>query len=279
MHFQVAIITGANGGMGREITKKVASAGYITIMACRSIKTATPVYEEIKKEVKGDIRLMELDLASFISIKNFIAEIKEKYTHIDLLLNNAGVLCHTPQVTEENIEKTVGVNYLGHYILSHQLLPLMRQGTRIVNMVSLTYKYGKIDENLFKPVESDFKRFTIYSNSKLAFFYFTMNAAEAWKEKGITVNCADPGIVSTKMIRMGIKIIDDLCDIFFRPLIKSPSQGARTLLHLALSEDTKELTGQYFLNKKRAKVPSKILRHPQRHLLESMTQQLLETYF
>lgn len=238
------------------------------------------MWEKIKAEVNGDIRLMELDLASFSSIKRFVAEITQHFNRVDLLLNNAGLLCHAPEVTEENIERTVGVNYLGHYIVSHQLLPLMGEGTRIVNMVSLTYKYGKIDENLFIPTDNrTFNRFTVYSNSKLAFFYFTMNAAEAWKEKGIVVNCADPGIVSTKMIRMGIKIIDDLCDVFFRPFIKKPNEGAATLLHLALSEETKDITGQYFLNKKRAKVSQKLLQHPQRKLLEEMTQQLLNARY
>jgi len=276
----IAIITGANGGMGREITKKVVSAGYTTIMACRSAKDATPVFQQIQKETGGDLILMELDLASFNSIKRFVDEFQQRFSRISLLINNAGILCHHPEVTEENIERTVGVNYLGHFILSHQLFPFFERGGRVVNMVSLTYKYGKIDEQLFRPIDAaKFNRFSAYSNSKLAFLYFTLDAAEAWKDKEITVNCADPGIVSTKIIRMGNKMIDELCDIFFRPFIKKPIEGASTLLHLALSDQVQEVTGQCFANKNRVKISQKILQHPQRTKLREMTGALLKEHF
>lgn len=276
----IAIITGANGGMGREITKKIVLSGYTTIMACRSAKDAKPVFQQIQKETGGDLILMELDLASFNSIKRFVDEFQQRFSRISLLINNAGILCHHPEVTEENIERTVGVNYLGHFILSHQLFPLIERGGRVVNMVSLTYKYGKIDEQLFCPIDTaKFNRFSAYSNSKLAFLYFTLDAAEAWKDKGIAVNCADPGIVSTKIIRMGNKMIDELCDIFFRPFIKKPIEGASTLLHLALSDQVQEITGQCFANKKRVKISQKILQHPQRTKLREITGELLKDHF
>lgn len=273
---KIAIVTGANGGMGSVITKTVALNGYKVIMACKDLIKSKPVYEKIKAETRADIQLVYLDLASFESIQMFVSHIKTQYEHIDLLLNNAGTLCHKPEITSNNIERTVGVNYLGHYILSNMLLPLMGKGTRVVNMVSLTYKYGKINPDLFIPKnEHIFNRFTTYSDSKLAFFYFTMDSAQAWKERGITVNCADPGIVSTNIIRMGNKIIDKLCDIFFRPIIKKPKQGAATLLKLALSPTLEGVTGKCYANKKETKISERILNSPQRELLHELTRQLL----
>jgi NAD(P)-dependent dehydrogenase (short-subunit alcohol dehydrogenase family) len=279
MRKSVAIITGANGGMGREITKKVLLAGYETVMACRNIEKSLPICQEIEKETNLKPTLLQLDLASFNSILAFVETIKQKYDRIDLLLNNAGVLSHYLEITEQGVENTIGVNYLGHYLLTRELFPLMGEGTRIVNMISLTYRYGKIDDHFFDVDKiKHFNRFTLYSNSKLAFLYFSLDIAGEWKEKGITVNCADPGIVSTNIIRMGNPVIDKLCDIFFRPLIKQPLEGAGTLLYLALSDKVKNSTGNYFRNKKRRKISKKLLLHPQRQLLKEITEEFIQQF-
>jgi NAD(P)-dependent dehydrogenase (short-subunit alcohol dehydrogenase family) len=272
MEHKIAIITGANGGMGATLVRDVANAGYHVIMACRDLNKATPVYEQLKNDHPDQIQLMQLDLASFESIKNFVNNFQQQYQHLDLLLNNAGTLCHKAEETTEHYEKTVGVNYLGHYVLSHLLLPLMGKGTRVVNMVSLTVRYGHLKPTLFQPVsQKDFDRFVTYSDSKKAFFYFTMDAAEQWKERGITVNCADPGIVSTNIIRMGNKVVDKLCDLFFRPIIKTPTNGASTMLMLALDPALEGKTGGLYVNKKLKKVKEKVLNSPERTMLRELT--------
>jgi NAD(P)-dependent dehydrogenase (short-subunit alcohol dehydrogenase family) len=279
MDKKIAIITGANGGLGKVHTKTLVNAGYEVIMACRNIPKSTQIYESIKAETGGSIELFELNLASFTSIKNFAELIKSRYTEIDILLNNAGLLCHKSEVTEENFEMTVGVNYLGHYFLTYLLLPLMREKSRIVNMVSLTYKYGKISANIFNPLSNkEFRRFETYSNSKLALLYFTLDLAEELKGRGISVNCADPGIVSTNIIRMGINVIDYLCDRFFRPLIKTPEKGADTMLYLALSDEIKGKTGLYYVNRKNKKISESIINHPQRKILREQTEEIIRNY-
>lgn len=279
MEQKIAIITGANGGMGSTLVRDVSKAGFKVIMACQSIQRATPTFERLKKETQADIELWPLNLASFESIRNFVAEFQKQYQHIDLLLNNAGTLCHKPEQTAENYEKTVGVNYLGHYVLSHSLLPLMGKGTRVVNMVSLTVRYGHLKPTLFQPVDNkNFNRFVTYSDSKKAFFYFTMDAAEAWADKGITVNCADPGIVSTNIIRMGNKVIDKLCDLIYRPLIKTPTQGASTMLRLALDPTLEGKTGGLYANNKQQKVKSKLLNSPERVMLRELTVEITQKH-
>lgn len=275
MEHKLAIITGASGGMGTTLVRDVANASYRVIMACKDLTKATPVYEQLRQNKPDQIQLMQLDLASFESIKNFVNQVQQQYSHLDLLLNNAGTLCHKAEETVEHYEKTVGVNYLGHYVLSHLLLPLMGKGTRVVNMVSLTVRYGHLKPTLFQPVcQKDFNRFVTYSDSKKAFFYFTMDAAEQWADRGITVNCADPGIVSTNIIRMDNKVVDTLCDLFFRPIIKTPTQGASTMLKLALDPALEGQTGGFYVNKKQKKVKSKVLNSPERTMLRELTQEI-----
>lgn len=279
MNEKLAIITGANGDMGSSLTRDVANAGYKVIMACQDLQKASPRYEQIKKETGKDIELLNLDLASFESIRNFVNQVKEKYQHIDLLLNNAGTLCHFACETKEHIERTVGVNYLGHLILTHLLLPLMGQGTRVVNMISLTIRYGHLKPNFFQPVDKKhFNRFTTYSDSKKALYYFTIDAAETWKKYGISVNCADPGIVSTNIIRQGNKVVDKLCDMFFRPIIRTPSQGAATMLKLALDPELEGETGGRYVNRKLRPVSQELQQSPERTMLRQITANLLKEH-
>lgn len=274
---KVAIITGADGGMGQEHVKAVANAGYEVIMACRNPQKARPIWKElVAKTHNAKIQIIKLDLSSFASILEFVEEVKKQYDHIDLLLNNAGMLGHHTAVTADGVEMTVGVNYLGHYMLTRQLLPLIPACSRIVNMVSLTIRYGKIDHDIFAPVDQKhFNRFTTYSDSKLALLYFTLDLADELKAKGIYVNCADPGIVSTNIIRQGNVVVDKLCDWIFRPIIYKPAKGASTMLYLALTPGL-EVTGKCYARCKPVKLKRKMIENPYRAQLHQKTEEIIQ---
>ncbi len=273
---KTAIITGADGGMGRVITAEIASAGYHVIMACEDRDRASGVLEEIRQETGGALSLFTLNLASFTSIFRFIKDVSEQFPRIDLLLNNAGILPQHPAVTEDGIELTSGVNYLGHYLLMTKLMPLMPKESRIVSMSSFSYKWYEVQNDFFLPTDQkSTNRFRHYSASKRALVYFMLDWAERLQAKGITINCADPGIVNTQIIRMGIKMIDKACDLLFRPFINSPQKGAETMIFLALSDSMTGKTGGYYVNKKRVKIKKSILNSPQRARLATMTLDIL----
>ena len=272
---KVVIITGADGGMGQEHVRATVKAGYEVVMGCHHPEKGKAVRDRLAAETGGSISVIPLDLASFDSIYAFVEEVRNRFGHVDLLLNNAGVLLHKAGQTEQGIEKTVGVNYLGHYLLTRELLPLIPAGSRIVNMVSLTIRYGKIDHDIFNPVdEKHFNRFRTYSDSKLALLYFTLDLADELKDKGILVNCADPGIVSTNIIRQGNVVVDKLCDWFFRPIIYQPAKGASTMLHLALTPDL-NVTGKCFANKKEVKLKRSMIDNPYRKQLHDKTEEII----
>ena len=248
---KTTIVTGADGGIGKELTMALAKRGFNIVMGCKDkLKGDIICRQIIEKTNCPSIEVMEIDLASFHSINQFVKDFQAKYEHLDILLNNAGVLCHQPHVTKEGAEYTIGVNYLGSYMLTEQLFPFMSEGTRIVNTVSLMLKYGKISSDFFTLDPSHFNRFTYYSHSKLALYYAALDWAEKWKDKGITVNCVDPGIVNTNIIRMGNRFIDKLCDIFYRPIIRTPQRGADTIIYLATDEQVNNISGKVFKSKK-----------------------------
>lgn len=273
---KTAVITGADGGMGSEITKAVAMAGYHVIMVCyTSFKGEEKRSRIILDTGNEDIEVVQADLSSMESVLDAVDKIKDKTPSVELLMNNAGTMCTHYVRTEDGFEHTVAVNYLAPYLLTRRLLPIMHEGSRIVNMISCTYAIGKIGPHFFtKGREGSFFRIPIYSNTKLALWLFTRELSELVKGRGITVNAADPGIVSTNIIRMD-EWFDPLTDIFFRPFIRTPRQGAETAIRLLLDEQFGNLTGRMFASSKEKKVSEKYMHHPQTKELWKMTEQNL----
>lgn len=273
---KTAVITGADGGMGSEITKAVAMAGYHVIMVCyTSFKGEEKRSRIILDTGNEDIEVVQADLSSMESVVDAVDKIKDKTPSVELLMNNAGTMCTHYVRTEDGFEHTVAVNYIAPYILTRRLLPIMHEGSRIVNVISCTYAIGKIGPHFFtKGREGSFFRIPVYSNTKLALWLFTRELSERVKGRGITVNAADPGIVSTNIIRMD-EWFDPLTDIFFRPFIRTPRQGAETAIRLLLDEQFGNLTGRMFASSKEKKVSEKYMHHPQTKELWNMTEQNL----
>ena len=276
---KVAIITGADGGMGKVLTSALAKKEFKVIMACKNKQEGDAVCQQIREQTGNtDIEVLEIDLASLDSIDKFVKEVHKKYSQVDILLNNAGVLPHRYQTTKENVEYTIAVNYLGHYILTEQLFPLMVEGTKIINTVSLMLRYGKITPDFLSSQSPHFNRFTYYSHSKLALYYATLEWSEKWKEKGILVNCVDPGIVNTNIIRMDNKLIDKLCDVFYRPIIRTPQQGADTVLYLAMEGKNNHITGKLFKSRKIKQIPTSVNNDVWKELLKKQTKDFMDKY-
>lgn len=273
----VALVTGADGGMGRIHTRELAKAGYEVVMACIDPDIARPVMEEIQRETGGTFHLMQVDLGNLADIVRFANEVKSRFPSLQILLNNAGTLPSKAKTSLNNVEYTMAVNYLGHYTLTNLLHPIMGPGTRIVSMISLAYVIGKITPDLFKPkTQREYNRFTAYGSSKLALYYFMLDAAEAWKNEGICFNVSDPNIVDTGIIRMDNVVVDKLCDWIFRPLINTPEQGAANMLTAAIDPNYKDVTGKIFKNRKPIEHKRRFYNNlKQRQLLRDLTAQIL----
>lgn len=141
---KTAVITGADGGMGSEITKAVAMAGYHVIMVCyTSFKGEEKKSRIILDTGNEDIEMVQADLSSMESVVDAVDKIKDKTPSVELLMNNAGTMCTHYVRTEDGFEHTVAVNYLAPYLLTRRLLPIMHEWSRIVNMISCTYAIGK----------------------------------------------------------------------------------------------------------------------------------------
>lgn len=277
MKQKLAVITGADGGMGMEITRAVAIAGYKVIMVCRDPEIAEEKRQLIMRET-GNIALeiVPVNLASLSSTASFANELLQRGEVITLLMNNAGAMETRRCITEDGLERTVSVNYVAPYLLTRKLLPLMGEGSRIVNMVSCTYAIGQLDfpDFFLRGKKGAFWRIPIYSNTKLALTLFTIALSKKVKEKGIIVNAADPGIVSTKIITMHMWF-DPLTDLFFRPFIRTPRQGAATAISLLLDEDAGKRTGTLNVSCHPKQLSEKFFHHVQMKELWDKTEDIV----
>ncbi len=280
MEKKLAVITGADGGMGTEITRAVARAGYRVVMACYNPAKAEVRRKMLAEETgNADIEVRGIDLASLESVAAFAHHLLEQGERISLLMNNAGTMETGLHITDDGLERTVSVNYVGPYLLTRKLLPLMGEGSRVVNMVSCTYAIGKLDfpDFFLRGKKGAFWRIPIYSNTKLALTLFTIDLARRVKERGIVVNAADPGIVSTDIITMHMWF-DPLTDILFRPFIRTPRKGAATAISLLLDEEAGQRTGTLNVSCRPKRLSEKYLHHWQMGELWNRTEIIVEKW-
>ena len=242
---KTAIVTGANSGMGLATVEALSDKGATVIMLCRSEERGKAAIARLTENRERSLDLILCDLGDYESIRNFVMRVKEKYAQVDILVNNAGFISLDRQETKEGVERQFGINHLGHFLLTTQLIDIMRPGSRIVVVASGAHKVGKIhfdDINLKK----HFNVIKAYSQSKLANVLFTRELARRLKKRRITVNCCHPGAVATNI---GIdretgfgKTVTGL----LKPFFQTPAEGARTAIYLATSDEVRDITGGYF---------------------------------
>lgn len=270
----ITIVTGATGGIGREICRKLVSQGVECLMlACRNTTKTSRLADELRSEFPDsstEILTGRLDLASLASVREFAASLAGNT--VDALINNAGIMPGHITITEDGIETATQTNAVAPVLLTELLLPLMHEGSCVVMTVSVTRKMVRLRPDWIEHAASYhgfMRRFKTYGRSKLVLTHYALYLSKRVAERGIRVNCADPGVVDSGMISMGIPVIDRLADIFFRPLITPAASGAMA----ALSALTSPKSGMIFThNGKCTPIPASYLVNP---LHSAVVKQLL----
>lgn len=253
MEGKIALVTGANAGMGRATVEELADRGFHVVMLCRSEGRGRAALDEIVKVPGRSVSLMLCDLGDHASIRRFAAAFRERYGHLDVLVNSAGVITLDRRETADHLELQFGVNHIGHFLLTLLLLPALGKAPagRIVQVGSGAHWVGRIwfeDVNLrrrYNVVRS-------YGQSKLANLLFVRELNRRLRAAGsaVTVNCAHPGAVATQMgidrdTGFGKTIVAML-----RPFFLTAHEGARTAVFLAADESMADITGEYFYRSK-----------------------------
>ncbi|XP_025263373.1 retinol dehydrogenase 11 [Camponotus floridanus] len=264
---KIAVITGANTGIGKETAIDFYRRGARVILACRNVEKAKQAVEYIKNQPfpsteseqyngkLGELAIYSLDLCSLKSVIECAKQLLTTESAIHILINNAGVMMCPHYKTEDGFELQLQSNYLGHFLLTLLLLPKIQSSTpgcRIVNVSSLAHIFGNIHFNDIN-LEKSYSPLKAYAQSKMANILFTKELARRLKEadiSGINVYALHPGVIRTELGRHYNKTIVPGATFFFRhimrPFIKNPTQGAQTTIYCAIDEKTADETGLYY---------------------------------
>jgi NAD(P)-dependent dehydrogenase (short-subunit alcohol dehydrogenase family) len=255
---KTVIVTGSNSGIGKYSAIELCKMGAHVVMACRETaygneKSVFDVMEEIKALIpNAQLSFIPLDLACFKSIRNFVNQFNQKHRRLDVLLNNAGVVCLDKRKSVDGFELTMGVNHLGPFLLTNLLLEALTNtpGARVVNVSSKAHTKGniKFSGNTIKE-RRPYLGLTTYADSKLANIYFTQELAERLSDHKVTVNALHPGGVASNIWPDSKGIIGMIRRRIIKNL-KKPEQGASTSIYLCTSPEVEGVSGKYFYKKK-----------------------------
>jgi NAD(P)-dependent dehydrogenase (short-subunit alcohol dehydrogenase family) len=260
MKEKICIITGSNSGIGKETAIGLAEMGATIVMVVRDKGRGEKARTEIVKQTgNSSVDLMICDLSSMSSIRQFAAEFKKKYDRLDVLINNAGATFSKREVTSEGFERNFAVNYLGPFLLTHELLGLLKSSapSRIINVSSGLAKNGRVDLDDLQS-EKNYagtkfyspSRAPAYDNAKLMLMMFTYELARRLKGSGVTVNVLMPGFTATNLGKSSGSLSSYIMFKMVRPMQQSARKGAETSVYLASSDEVKDLTGKCFAKKK-----------------------------
>ena len=245
---KIAIVTGANVGLGYETTLGLVDRGAKVIMACRNLQKANQTKANILKLYpEADLEVRELDLNSQASVRTFAEGIKTDYSAIHFLINNAGIMMTPQGQTEDGLESQMGVNYFAHFLLTGLLMPLLEaeKGSRVVALSSKAHEWGTIDFNNLN-AEQSYSKMGAYSQSKLACLMFAYELQDRLvaAQKHTVSLAAHPGGSNTELGRHFPKWQYYLMLPLFAPMMHAPKQAAKPTLMAAL--DPNALGGDYF---------------------------------
>ena len=201
---RVAVVTGANGGLGLETAKALAGAGAQVVMAARDQVKAAAAEDEIRARYpEAALEIVELDLGSLASVQRAADAILARHPVVDILVNNAGLMAMPEQKTADGFEMQFGVNHLGHYAFTARLLPalLRADAARVVTVTSTAHHMGRRVNPKNPNLEGRYRPWRAYGQAKLANFHFALGLQRQFARAGVSAQSfvAHPGLSNTDL--------------------------------------------------------------------------------
>ena len=245
------MVTGANAGIGKETALALAHMDATVVMVCRNPERGKVAQSDIQSQTGNDaVHLLLADFSVQQQIRQLASNFKTQFDRLDVLVNNAGLIMGQRIETVDGIETTFAINHLGYFLLTHELLDILRASApaRIVNVASGAHNIGPMP---FEQLQGHhgYKAMRAYGASKLANIMFTYALARRLANTEITVNCLHPGVVATHFGSEGPFLIRHFFSLA-KPFLRSSAKGAETSIYLASSPEVADVTGKYFIKKK-----------------------------
>lgn len=251
----VAVVTGGARGIGSELVKLLMQCNMHVIIGCREIDAGKKLISDIRKSgvEKGDASVLYLDLKSLTCVRNFAEQVLKSYDQVNLLVNNGGIMFVPYAETEDGFESHFAVNYLSHFLLTHLLLPAMKNCSsatppRIVNVSSCAHELSpSIDFNDLN-MKNGYIEHAAYSQSKACQLMFTKVLARRLKDSSSSVQvvAVHPGVVNTELFEgTFVKLV---APWYLNLFCKSPIEGGISVLYACISDELNDKSGLYTAN-------------------------------
>ena len=244
MSGKICMVTGANSGIGKAASLRLAQMGASVVMVCRNRNLGESARSEIQRGApKAKVILMQADLASQKSVRRLAEDFRTENMDLHVLINNAGVVMRRRVLTGEGIETQMAVNLLAPFLLTNLLLDNRKAGfpARVINVSSRTHRYGRIDfDNL--QGEKKYDAWKAHFQTKLGLILVTYELARRLEGTGVTANCLHPGVVATGIMRNFPAPVRLIWNLMF----SSPQKGSDTTVYLASSPKVEKVSGKYF---------------------------------
>lgn len=245
MKDKTVVITGATSGIGEVAADRLAQKGARIVFVARDHARGQETLKHLRAIAGHDSHAVHYaDLTRLSEMKRVAKAIADSEPEIDVLINNAGALFNTRQVTEDGLEKTFALNHMSYFVVTNLLLDKLKPGARIVSTASDAHKGAKLNFNDLQS-EKGYSGFGVYGRSKLMNILFTRELAKRLAGSGVTANCLHPGFVATRfgdssggILSWGVRAA--------KSFALTPEQGAETIIYLASSPDVENRSGGYY---------------------------------
>jgi len=258
MQGKICLVTGATNGIGEVTAHELAKMGAPVVIVGRNPQKTAQVVADIKaKSGNPNVDSIIADLSVGADVMAVAETFKSRYNRLDVLVNNAGALILTRDITPDGLEMTFALNHMSYFTLTNALLDMLKasgtpiQKARIVNVSSVLHSAYPIDFDNLQSVRKPFNGHGAYSRSKLMNLMFTyeLNKRLQAQNAPVTVNALHPGVIKSGFAKNNNKGIWGVIMPIFLPLYfwrLTPEEGAKTQLYLATSPEVEAVSGKYF---------------------------------
>jgi NAD(P)-dependent dehydrogenase (short-subunit alcohol dehydrogenase family) len=247
----VAVVTGANSGIGLAAAQELARRGWVVALVGRDGPRLASAADVVREQGGPGVQHFQCDFAVLDEVRALAARLRQTFPRIDLLANNAGGQFPKRNTTVDGFEKTIQVNHLAHFLLSHELREVVRGG-RIVNTSSGAHNGGSLDADDLSSSRQTYRALGIYGSAKQANILFAAEAARRWPD--IVSTSYHPGLVRTRFGRDS-----PMMALFYRaaPMLRTPAKGAETLVWLATADQGQVRSGAFYIDRRERHPASK----------------------
>ena len=252
---RVCVLTGATQGIGRAAAESLLTTGVELVLVSRDLTRLQTLASDLRlRAPEAKVGVVAGDLSRMLEVRRVGAEIRARHHKVDLLLNNAGAVFARREVTVEGLEKTFALNHLAYFLLTQELLPVLREApaARVVNVASDAHRPARLDLDDLQYERTPYSAFGAYGRTKLMNILFTREQARRVEGSPITVNAMHPGFVRSGFGQNNPGFFGGIIALGQVLFARTPQRGARTLVWLATAPEVAGVSGKYFVDEHEA---------------------------